>query len=104
MMSILQVKTKLNSTKNTSIKYELSSLFCIDSVADADNYFADLNVDSIVISSLRFDALYLTCFKAVVNYSIYQYLKDHFLSEYNAILAIHTQYSISVDGDAAVAC
>ena len=88
----------LNSSKHASAEFKLSSLLSIDSITDADNYFTNVDIDSIAINSLHFDAIYLTCFKAVVNYHIYQYLKEHFPSEYNSILAIHTQHSILVDG------
>ncbi len=85
-------------SRPTTKDHGLSTLLGIDSISDADNYFMGKEVDSISISKLHFEAIYLTCFKAVVRHELYTYLKSRFPLEYNAIKTIHTQHSISVDG------
>jgi hypothetical protein len=93
----IPIDSMMVSSRPNTKERGLSTLLGIDSVSDADNYFVGKEVDSISISKLHFEAIYLTCFKAVVRYELYAYLKNRFPLEYNAIKTIHTQHSISVD-------
>jgi len=93
----IPTELKMESPRPNTKEQGLFTLLGIDSVSDADNYFVGKEVDSISISRLHFEAIYLTCFKAVVRYELYDYLKNRFPQEYRAIKTIHTQHSVSVD-------
>ena len=79
-------------------RFKLSSFNGFDSVANSDFYFMGSDIDSISIKKMRFEAIYLNCFKALLQNENYKFLKTHNAVEYKTIMAIHTRHMLLVNG------
>ena len=60
----INTKQSVPDSKSKNIFY---SLFGIDSIAEADYVFIEDSIDSISMSNLKFNAIYIRCFKGGIH-------------------------------------
>jgi len=83
------------STEIISSKLNYHSICGIDSVVKADYVFADFLIDSITVRRHVFNAVYLYCFKGMIQPQNYRFFKNRQPDEYQRINDIHTAHLLN---------